>query len=344
MPAASRPDIDPDERLLWIQPAWLAEATAWIRARLDELGLEPTGEIEQPHVRWSSTVLRVPTADGDLWFKANAPPHAFEARLVEILHGIRPGRVPELVATDADRGWLLMRHGGERLRELVRTTADLGHWDELLPAYAELQLAAAARVDELLAAGVPDERLAALPEHVARLVDDREACMVGRGNGLSPGDYVHLRGLMPEYAAMCERLAAHGIPETIQHDDLHDGNVLVRGGRHLVFDWGDSCVSHPFHSLVVTMRALVHRLDLAPGGPEVLRLRDAYLEPFGAHGSREELTAAAELAHFTGTAARSLSWYRFVYAREPEFRLDDEDAVPYGLRRLLDLGPLGSWT
>jgi hypothetical protein len=30
-------------------------------------------------------------------------------------------------------------------------------------------------------------------------------------------------------------------------------------------------------------------------------------------------------------------------AREPEFRADDADTVPYGLRRLLELGPLGSW-
>ena len=74
--------VPTDPTLIWVQPEWLEEATAWVRARLAEHGLEPTGEIEQPHVRWWSTVLRIPTSEGDLWFKANAPPHAFEARLL----------------------------------------------------------------------------------------------------------------------------------------------------------------------------------------------------------------------------------------------------------------------
>ena len=114
-------DIVPhDPRLLWVQPEWLAGATSWIRSRLDDQGISLTGEIEQPHVRWWSTVLRVPTSEGDLWFKANAPPHAFEAELIAILERLRPGRVPELVALDAGRGWMLMRDGGTRLREQMK--------------------------------------------------------------------------------------------------------------------------------------------------------------------------------------------------------------------------------
>ena len=257
---------------------------------------------------------------------------------------MRPGHVPELVANDAERGWLLMRDGGLRLRELVHSWHDLTHWQALLPEYAELQIALAPHSDELLEAQVPDERLAVLPGHVAALLDDRDACMVGRENGLDEDEYERLRALVPDFAARCARLAAYGIPETIQHDDLHDGNVFVRDGRYLFFDWGDSCVSHPFNTLVVTMRSLVHRLELAPGGPDVVRLRDAYLEPFHRFGSRDELVEAAELAHYIGTAARSLNWNRFIRVREPEYRFDDEDAVPYGLKRLLDIGPLGSWS
>jgi hypothetical protein len=333
-----------DPRLPWVQAGWLAEATGWIRAELAARGVSVIGEIEQPHVRWWSTVMRVPTDEGDLWFKANAPPHVFEARLLAILERVRPGHVPNLVALDADQGWLLMRDGGDRLRELIRSPADLGRWGELLPEYAELQLALAPHVDELLAGNVPDERLAVLPGHVEELLDDREACMVGRENGLTEDEFERLQALVPDFAERCGRLAAYGIPETIQHDDLHDGNVFVRDGRYLIFDWGDSCVSHPFHSLVVTMRALAYRLELPPGGPDVLRLRDAYLEPFRKCGSPDELVEAADLAHYTGTASRSLNWSRFIRVREPEFRIDDEDAVPYGLKRLLDLGPLGSWS
>jgi hypothetical protein len=336
--------VPADPTLIWAQPEWLAEAADWIHRRLAEQGLSVTGEIEQPHVRWWSTVLRIPTSDGDLWFKANAPPHAFEAGLLAILERVHPGHVPELVAHDVGKGWLIMRDGGQRLRELVSSPRDLAHWESLLPEYAELQRALAPHVEELLGANVPDERLAVLPAHIQALLDDREACMVGRENGLTEDEYRRLRALVPEFTRRCAQLADHGIPETIQHDDLHDGNVFVRDGRYLFFDWGDSCVSHPFQSLVVAMRALVYRLQLPPGGPEILRLRDAYLEPFASYGNHTRLVEAVELAHYVGTAERSLSWNRFIRVREPRYRFDDEDAVPYGLKRLLDLGPLGSWS
>src|SRR2546429_8934005 len=74
-------------RLPWTQPEWLAEATAWIRARG-----KVTGEIEQLHVRWGATVLRGPTAEGDPFFKAGAPPHQFEAALTPRLPAPQPGR------------------------------------------------------------------------------------------------------------------------------------------------------------------------------------------------------------------------------------------------------------
>jgi hypothetical protein len=327
-----------------VQPGWLAEATAWIDAHLAEEGLERTGEIEQPHVRWWSTVLRIPTTDGDLWFKANAAPHVFETGLLVILERVHPGHVPQLVALDAARGWHLMRDGGERLRELLHSPADLGRWEQILPEYGELQLRVAPNLDELLAAGVPDHRLAILPGRLAALLDDRDACFAGIEDQLSEDEYERVRAILPEYAERCEQLAAFGIPETIQHDDLHDGNVFVHDGRNLFFDWGDSCVSHPFHTLVVTLRQAAWKWELPPGGPDIHRLRDSYLEAFAAYGTRDELVEAADLAHFTGTAARALNWYGFIYAREPEFRTGDEDAVPYGLRRLLDIGPIGSWS
>jgi hypothetical protein len=253
--------------------------------------------------------------------------------------------VPELSAVDLDRGWLLMRDGGTRLRELVQSPADLDHWAELLPRYAELQLALALHPDELVAAGVPDVRLTGLPGKLEQLLENDEATLLDRPHGLTSDERERLRELLPEIAAAATELADYGIPETIQHDDFHDGNVFVRDGRYLFFDWGDSCVSHPFHTLVVTFRAIAHRfeLEIRPGGPELLRLRDAYLEPFAGYGNHDELAAAVDLAHLTGTIGRTLAWHRFVYAREPEFRADDTETVPYGLKRLLDLGPLGSW-
>ena len=165
----------------WTDPAWLGEAHAWVGERLVNLDGRLTGEIEQPHVRPWSTVMRVPTANGDLWFKANAPVLAYEAGVVEVLSRARPDLVPELRAVDLERGWMLMGDGGERLREIVERERDLGRWLDVLPLYGELQLDLARHQDELvststssvehgalgIAAAALDERLLGISERIA---------------------------------------------------------------------------------------------------------------------------------------------------------------------------------
>jgi Phosphotransferase enzyme family len=340
----SDPAPEHAERLPWLRPEWLAGAEAWIRAQVETRGGALAGEIEQPHAQWWSTVLRVPTSEGDLYFKAVAlPVHGFEPALTARLARLAPDRVPELVAVEQRLGWMLMRDGGTRLRELVRSPADLTHWEELLPLYAELQIDTAPSADELLALGVPDERLAGIPERFERLLADRSAVPLDLPGGVTSEQHARLRARVPDLAAECRELERFGIPETIQHDDLHDGNVFVRDGRYVVFDWGDSSISHPFHTLVVTLRSIAYRLDLEPGGAELERLRDAYLEPFARYGGCDELVAAFDLAYHVGTLARALAWHRFASAREPEFGAEAAEAVAYGLTRFETRGPIGSW-
>ena len=80
----------------WTRPAFLSEAHAWIEARLDEHSLEIMGELEQPHLQWWSTVLRVPTSGGDVFFKASRPDAAFEGPLTSLLAEVcRDAGVPD---------------------------------------------------------------------------------------------------------------------------------------------------------------------------------------------------------------------------------------------------------
>ena len=52
---------------------------------------------------------------------------------------------------------------------------------------------------------------------------------------------------------LVDELASYGVAETLQHDDLHDGQVFVKDGRNLILDWGDAVVSHPFFTMSVTL-------------------------------------------------------------------------------------------
>lgn len=88
----------------WRDPAFLAGTNDWVRSHVTV-----TGAIEQPHVQWWSTVLRVPTSDGPVWFKAVVEGATYEPPLTEMLARLRPRFIPDLIAIDHERGWMLMR-------------------------------------------------------------------------------------------------------------------------------------------------------------------------------------------------------------------------------------------
>ena len=281
----------------WESPEFRTAADAWIRAHAP-------GEvvaIEQPHVRSWATAMRVETSDGVVWFKANSAAHRQEAQATALLARVRPEALPELLASDPGRGWMLTRDAGTRLREVVAEERSLCRWLDVLPLYAGLQRDAVPIVDELLAAGVPDRRLAVLPDGFEQIL------------GAIDGGDAH-RHLVPRVRAGCERLAAFGVPETIQHDDLHDAQVFLSDGRILVTDWGDAVISHPFFSMSVTLQGVISwGVDDVEGSEDTTPYAAAYLEPWG-----DGLDEALELALPLGWACRCVGVYDHAQALDPE--------------------------
>ncbi|HEY7525610.1 MAG TPA: phosphotransferase [Candidatus Limnocylindria bacterium] len=332
----------PNVATSWADPAWLADAHAWIEEQLAACGLAVTGPIEQPHLRWWSTVLRVPTDDGVLWMKAAQPMYAFETRVTPFLARHWPDLTVEVMATDPDRGWMLSRDAGTRLREATDRPV-IDHWADLLPRYAELQLAAAEHRRQLGALGEPDRGLPRLARDLRATVDEPGNLLVGDPRGLTPGEVEALRDRLDAFDADCRRLAEIGIPATLQHDDLHDGNAFVRGGGYVVFDWGDSCISHPFHTLSVTLRALAYSQHLEPGGPEIQRMLDVYLEPWQRIAPARALREAADIARRTGTIGRAMAYRSWLGEMPPDVADQQRESIPYGLRLFLADGPWGSW-
>jgi hypothetical protein len=119
------------------------------------------------------------------------------------------------------------------------------------------------------------------------------------------------------YVAWCEALAAAPGGATIDHNDLHDKNILPGpDGTARFYDWGDSVVAHPFASLLVALGVIVHGLGCAVDDPRIERVRDAYLEPFLDLAPHAELVATAELACRVAKVARALVWLRAEAAGE----------------------------
>jgi hypothetical protein len=299
----------------------MISAEDWIRSRV-----EVTGPIEEERVRPWATVLRVPTAEGTLFFKEPTASLAHEARLIETLAHRRPELVTEIVFSDED-GRMLMRDAGPQLS--VRDP-DVQDWERLLPLYAELQIEAAEDADALLQAGAFDRRSAVLPAQYRELIGERAP-------GQTDAEYEELLALEPEVDRVCAELAAGPVSDTINNDDFTDGSVHVTGAGYRFLDWGDACVSHPFMTLTVTQRVIEIRHRLSPGAAEIGRVRDAYLEPFTRFAPRAEIDAMVEPARRFGQICRVA-----LRAANMDWE-DDPEELAWSFRLLLDPEAWRGW-
>ena len=320
----------------WSIPGWLEEASAWIRAQLTRNNLQLTGAIQQPHIRPWSTVLTAPTEDGVCYFKATAPYLSYEPALTDFLFRTRPDISPHLLATDAKRGWMLMRDSGTPLRTFIKAEKSIERWRAIMPLYVGLQKEMAARADEILALGILDRRLAVLPAQFTRLVADEASMLVDEPESITADEYRRLKDAVGEFEQMCRELDSFGIPPTLHHDDFHDGNLFIQGGRVIFTDWGESAVTHPFFTLVVMLRGAENSLDLKPEAPELAQMRDWYLTQWTDYAPLAELQPVVKLAQRIGLVNRALTWQRVISNLPEELKPEYAIAVPSYLQEFVN--------
>lgn len=324
-------------QLLWQDLEWRKEVKEWIHAQAQRHGILITGEIEQPHLYAWSTVWHIPTDQGTLFFKATAHETIHEAALTQSLARWFPDCMPELIAVDAGRGWMLMRDGGEQLRLSIRPTKDLAPWKPVIKRYAEVQTGLADHVTELLSLRVPDHRLSVLPALFSQLIADESSFMIDQEKGLTSAEWQQVKDKASGVEQICARLAACGIPESLNHGDFHDGNVLVRHGRITFFDWGDADVTHPFVSLRTFFVSIEISLDLEDYSftPEMAELLDLYLEPFQRFASKEELLTAYQVSKPVASIVKALAWHTTISRMGEDLRKEYAGIVPELMREFL---------
>jgi hypothetical protein len=210
--------------LLWQDPAWQKQAHDWIRTETARQSIRITSEIEQPHMYPWSTVLRVPSNGGTLFFKATAAETVYESALTQMLAGWYPDCIPELIAVDTRRGWMLMRDGGEQLRLSIRPVKDVTPWNPVISRYSEVQVGLAEHSSEILALGIPDHRLAALPALYTQLLRDEESLLIDQEKGLISDEWEQLKPALLDEFAQLKTWLTQKKPEWFQQDIEYPGS------------------------------------------------------------------------------------------------------------------------
>ncbi|MBI3976365.1 MAG: phosphotransferase [Armatimonadetes bacterium] len=323
-----QPGGTPPRRVPWARPGWFQTAVAWILTQLEALGLRPTGPVQQARAWTISTILRVATSAGTLYFKASADIFATEPLITRYVARRFPGHTPEVLAVDEQRSWMLMRDvGGTRLAAVP----EIGPWEDALRVLAWMQLGCVERTDELLASGFADRRLERLATQVDPLLAYAVSTPTSWRDALTTAERDALSRMAPRLKDLCAGLAGYGLPETLEHGDSHAGNIVSAGDRSIVFDWSDAGVAHPFFSLLPFF--MFRRLPEHPDARD--RLLRVYLEPWTAYHPMDRLMAAYEASRPLAALHQATAYWRILTGVEDEARWEWEADLPYFLRLLL---------
>lgn len=258
----------------WSSDAWLADTDSWIQDACARADLRTLGPSQLFAARFWSVVMTVETTDGRVWFKENSPGQQFEAALAMELVKLAPGSVLTPVAVDTERDRMLTLDAGPVLSEHGPVGTD--DWCAIVSRYAALQRTASTHRERILATGVPPQPASGAVEYVAQHVELLAQSPDDHPLHIDADEARTLLAGLPRLVDAVAEVAALGIPDTLEHNDLHAGNVFrAADGGVILHDFGNAVWAPPFASLASPLRALQR------GGeenPPVTQVLGAYLE------------------------------------------------------------------
>lgn len=292
-----------EKRAPWFRTGWMDYVKAWITKITQEKAIRTNGSPEKVKESDLCIILRIPTEEGDLYFKAVGPSAVFEASLSEHLNSHHEGKTVEIIDIEPEKGWLLMKDiKGKSLRELK----DKSLWKRAISEYGRLQVKETSNIEALLSVGVTDRRMnvlkAEINKHLEGMCD----------TGLNEEETVKIMALKPELLKMCDEMEGV-IPYSIEHGDLHSANIRLVDDEIIFFDWGDATVTHPFFST----RVFWHSLDeLIASESEWINMvnefKPHYLEQWAKFAPMEELERLLLISDQLSCVYRGLSWYLYI--------------------------------
>jgi hypothetical protein len=314
-------------RAEWYKPGWFGAVGSWVHNKLVENHITATGPLEQLRSWERSAILRIPTEQGWVYFKALPPMFRHEPALNRWLAYNFPENFPLLITVDGWRRWMLMPDYGANTLEKV---IDIEKWQAALRRYGELQSALAPRTHELQGLGCPDRRLYHFQAQIEPFLNGDEARLSGDTLKLTADEVAALRTRIPTFKRWCNDLLQYSIPASIEHGDLWAGQVVMHGDHSVFIDWSDASVSHPFFSMLFLKEVLP---PLGVTDAQAM-LRNAYLEGWKAFEPMTRSIAAFELAQRLAPLHHAIHYYKHILPNM-QFKWEMSNMVPFYLKQAL---------
>ncbi|MEI5906483.1 phosphotransferase [Bacillus spongiae] len=279
------------------------EAERWIKREVENVKAIPTATMEEIKATDLTVIQKISTNKGTFYYKDSGTIAKFEGKLAHHLHSFYSDKSVEVTAFHPAKPWLLMKElQGQPLREVK----DKKVWKQALQEYAELQVNETKHVEQLIQLGVPDRRLPILKREIQSNLN--EMCQTG----LSHEKTVTIMNIQEELLEMCDKIEGI-VPCSLDHGDLHSGNIQLVEGKPIFFDWGDAAVTHPFFSTRVFWNVLHEWAQYDSEWLTIINeFRPSYLEPWTKFAPMKELEEILKISDQLACVYRGLGWLLYI--------------------------------
>ena len=283
-------------------------AIAWAEKYLRQAGYLQSGHFNRVRAMPWSSVYGVGTSLGQVFLKCMAAPFAIEAKCIKFLNLEFKKRVPQIIAYEESLNCFLMLDAGQPLRHILKQ----GYQETLacsaLSSYANLQKENIVQVKRLLELGLADWRLEYFPQLYLEFLKQEEFLIA---EGLQHSELKKLQGLYSQVQEICECLSHYKIPDTIEHGDFQDNNILIDEHNNLIVsDWGDVVITHPFFSILTFLRSAMQHHFIDEKCSFYEHLEDAYLDQWKEFEDKARLREVLGLVKQLYPIKFCLSFYR----------------------------------
>jgi hypothetical protein len=208
----------------------------------------------------------------------------------------------------------LMKDYGNPLRESLKKNFQPTLLCEGIKKYTDIQRAVENDTGTFFELGVPDWRLEKLPNLYKELIGEDNEKNLLKQDGITAVELKILHELYPVFVAMCKLLSRYKIPETLDHCDFHDNNMLVEDNTKVltIIDWGESVISHPFFPLISFISTAASRYKIQETDALFIKLKEVCFKNWLSDLAENKLLEAMRLAKKLWPIYSAWGYYRLI--------------------------------
>jgi hypothetical protein len=223
---------------------WLGEVQRWITDSGRGINSAFSSDVLQLNAGGGFALTRVGTTNGSAyWLKAVGPPNEHEFGITKALAECLPSYLPSIVAMRDEWNAWITEDAGQPLSE----TFTLQSVRRAVATLANLQIDSIEHRDALRAAGCIDLSIPVLKAHLREIREYLEETMARQtSRKVAPLGAHRLRELEQILRETCCRMQDLDIPDTLIHNDINAGNILLSDSRCVFIDWAEGQIGNPF--------------------------------------------------------------------------------------------------